>query len=99
MSPASVKRDLDYMRNRFNAPIEYDRELNGYRFGRPRSGPRYELPGLWFNAAEIRAPHHPAAPLGSPARAARRAGVAGDRSAARDSRRRGPFLGGDRQAH
>jgi predicted DNA-binding transcriptional regulator YafY len=55
MSPASVKRDLEYMRNRFNAPIEYDRELNGYRFGRPRSGPRYELPGLWFNAAEIHA--------------------------------------------
>lgn len=55
MSPASVKRDLEYMRTRFNAPIEYDRELNGYRFGRPRSGPRYELPGLWFNAAEIHA--------------------------------------------
>jgi predicted DNA-binding transcriptional regulator YafY len=55
MSPASVKRDLEYMRNRFNAPIEYDRELNGYRFGKPRSGPRYELPGLWFNAAEIHA--------------------------------------------
>ena len=55
MSPASVKRDLAYMRDRFNAPIEYDREANGYRFGRPRSGPRYELPGLWFNAAEVKA--------------------------------------------
>src|SRR5918992_2525890 len=55
MSPASVKRDLAYMRDRFNAPIEYDRDANGYRFGRPRSGPRYELPGLWFNAAEIHA--------------------------------------------
>ena len=53
MSRASVKRDLEYMRSRFNAPIEYDRHLNGYRFGRPRSGPRYELPGLWFNATEI----------------------------------------------
>jgi predicted DNA-binding transcriptional regulator YafY len=55
MSPASVKRDLAYMRDRFNAPIEYDRDSNGYRFGRPRSGPRYELPGLWFNAAEVQA--------------------------------------------
>src|SRR5438067_6676465 len=55
MSPASVKRDLAYMRDRFNAPIEYDRDANGYRFGKPRSGPRYELPGLWFNAAEIHA--------------------------------------------
>jgi predicted DNA-binding transcriptional regulator YafY len=53
MSRASVKRDLAYMRERFNAPIEYDREANGYRFGAPRSGPRYELPGLWFNATEI----------------------------------------------
>ena len=55
MSRASVKRDLEYMRSRFHAPIEYDRGLNGYRLGRPRSGPRYELPGLWFNAAEIHA--------------------------------------------
>ncbi|HVJ24551.1 MAG TPA: HTH domain-containing protein, partial [Burkholderiales bacterium] len=55
MSRASVKRDLEYMRSRFNAPIEYDRTLNGYRFGKPRSGPRYELPGLWFNAAEVQA--------------------------------------------
>src|SRR5438105_1994990 len=53
MSPASVKRDLAYMRDRFNAPIEYDREANGYRFGAPRTGPRYELPGLWFNASEV----------------------------------------------
>src|SRR5688572_20220056 len=55
MSRASVKRDLEYMRSRFNAPIEYDRRLNGYRFGEPREGPRYELPGLWFNAAEVQA--------------------------------------------
>jgi predicted DNA-binding transcriptional regulator YafY len=55
VSPATLKRDLEYMRSSFNAPIEYDREANGYRFGKPRSGPRYELPGLWFNAAEIHA--------------------------------------------
>ena len=52
VSPATLKRDLEYMKNRFNAPIEYDREANGYRFGKPRTGPRYELPGLWFNAGE-----------------------------------------------
>src|SRR3989449_227826 len=40
------------MRERFHAPIEWDREANGYRFGKPRTGPRYELPGLWFNAGE-----------------------------------------------
>jgi predicted DNA-binding transcriptional regulator YafY len=53
MSPASLKRDLAYMRERFNAPIEYDREANGYKFGKPAPGPRYELPGLWFNSAEV----------------------------------------------
>jgi predicted DNA-binding transcriptional regulator YafY len=52
VSAATLKRDLEYMRERFNAPIEYDREANGYRFGAPRSGPRYELPGLWFSASE-----------------------------------------------
>jgi predicted DNA-binding transcriptional regulator YafY len=52
-SRAGLKRDLAYMRDRFNAPIEYDRDANGYRFGAPRSGPRYELPGLWFNASEV----------------------------------------------
>jgi len=55
VSRATLRRDLDYMRDRLHAPIEYDREANGYRFGKPRSGPRYELPGLWFNAAEIHA--------------------------------------------
>jgi predicted DNA-binding transcriptional regulator YafY len=53
MSPASVKRDLAYMRERFNAPIEYDREANGYRLGKQGPGPRYELPGLWFNSSEV----------------------------------------------
>ncbi len=52
ISRATLKRDLEYMRERFNAPIEYDREANGYRFGKPRTGPRYELPGLWFSADE-----------------------------------------------
>ena len=53
VSPATVKRDLLYMRDRFNAPIEYDRAANGYQLGSPRSGPRYELPGLWFSASEV----------------------------------------------
>ena len=55
VSRATLKRDLVYMRDRFNAPVEYDRALEGYRFGRPRAGPRYELPGLWFSASEIHA--------------------------------------------
>ena len=53
MSRASVKRDLEYMRSRFHAPIEYDRKADGYRFVEPAGGPRYELPGLWFSSSEV----------------------------------------------
>ena len=54
VSPATLKRDLEYLRSRLGAPIEYDRELNGYRFGSTDyAGPRHELPGLWFDEAEL----------------------------------------------
>jgi len=52
VSPATLKRDLEYMRERFNAPIEWDRQSRGYCFGKARTGQRYELPGLWFTAEE-----------------------------------------------
>jgi predicted DNA-binding transcriptional regulator YafY len=54
VSPATLKRDLDYLRSRMGAPIEYDRDLNGYRFGSTAyAGPKHELPGLWFDEAEL----------------------------------------------
>jgi predicted DNA-binding transcriptional regulator YafY len=57
VSRATLKRDLDYMRNRLNAPIIWDRERGGYRFDQvaPQVGGQYELPGLWFNSSEIHA--------------------------------------------
>jgi predicted DNA-binding transcriptional regulator YafY len=55
MSRASLKRDLEYMRSRLHAPIEYDREHGGYRLATGTAGSRYELPGLWFSPAEIHA--------------------------------------------
>ncbi len=56
VSRPTLKRDLEYMRNRFNAPIEWDRVRRGYRFGdEPKYGQRYELPGLWFSASEAHA--------------------------------------------
>ena len=57
VSRATLKRDLAYMRDRLNAPIVFDRDLNGYRFdgAAPKIGGQYELPGLWFSAAEIHA--------------------------------------------
>ena len=53
VSPATLKRDLEYLRDRLGAPIEYDREANGYRLGPQPRGPRHELPGLWFNEREL----------------------------------------------
>lgn len=56
VSRATVKRDLEYLRDRLNAPIVWDRELRGYRFDNPHTGaPKYALPGLWFNASEVHA--------------------------------------------
>jgi len=56
ISLATFKRDLEYMRDRFHAPIVWDREVGGYRFDTPHAAsPKFELPGLWFNEDEIRA--------------------------------------------
>jgi predicted DNA-binding transcriptional regulator YafY len=53
ISPATLKRDLAFMRERLNAPIVFDRDAGGYRFDKPGVGPRFQLPGLWFSADEI----------------------------------------------
>ena len=53
VSPATLKRDLEYLRDRMGAPIEYDRDLNAYRFGAEYRGQKHELPGLWFNEREL----------------------------------------------
>jgi predicted DNA-binding transcriptional regulator YafY len=60
VSRATLKRDLEYMRNRLNAPIVWDRDAGiagGYRFDTPHAegGAQYELPGLWFNSGEVHA--------------------------------------------
>jgi len=51
-SRATVKRLIEEMRLYLNAPIVFDRQLNGYRYA-PTQGQMYELPGLWFNASEL----------------------------------------------
>ena len=54
ISKSTVKRDLEYMRDRLNAPIIWDRVLRGYVFDHSQPGAqRYALPGLWFNDQEI----------------------------------------------
>ena len=58
VSPATLKRDLEYLRDQLGAPIVYDRDSNGYRFAAPDGAPawrgeKHELPGLWFSEREL----------------------------------------------
>lgn len=55
-SPATVKRIIRDMRLYLDAPIEYDREYNGYYYALADGASpdaHFELPGLWFNASEL----------------------------------------------
>lgn len=55
VSRATVKRDLEYLRDRFNAPILWDPARRGYRYDDADAPARFQLPGLWLNASEIHA--------------------------------------------
>lgn len=52
VSRATFKRDIEYMRERLNAPIEWDRDQGGYRYAGPQKDRQQSLPGLWFNSSE-----------------------------------------------
>ena len=54
VSRATFKRDLEYLRDRLHAPIEWDKAVGGDRFTEGQAtNISHELPGLWFNASEI----------------------------------------------
>src|SRR6056297_2767013 len=54
ISRATFKRDLEYLRDRMDAPILWDPEAGGYRLATESGEPQnYELPGLWLNAGEL----------------------------------------------
>jgi len=58
VSRATVRRDLEYMRDRLAAPIIWNSEARCYRYDSDAEGEgedRYALPGLWFNASEVHA--------------------------------------------
>ena len=58
VSRATLKRDLEYLRERLDAPIVYDRFANGYSMRPEARDPRqvkHELPGVWFSEREIHA--------------------------------------------
>ena len=56
ISRATFKRDLEYMRDRFQAPVVWDAEERGYRYEtEPQGSRKFALPGLWFDEAEAHA--------------------------------------------
>jgi predicted DNA-binding transcriptional regulator YafY len=55
VSPATLKRDLQYLRDRMDAPIVYHRHDNLYRLSTGGLAPARELPGVWFSEPEIHA--------------------------------------------
>ena len=51
-SERTARRVIAELRDELQAPIEYERERNGYRYaGSERDS--FELPGTWFSAAEL----------------------------------------------
>ena len=55
VSRATLTRDLQYLRDRMNAPIVFDRDSGGYRFDKAGKNQSHELPGVWFSEQEIHA--------------------------------------------
>lgn len=55
ISPATFKRDLEYLRSRMQASIVYDRFMGGYKFENSDAEERIEMPGLWFSEKEATA--------------------------------------------
>ncbi len=52
-SKATADRDIKALRDYLNAPVEYNRELNGYIYNQQSASKPFELPGLWFSTEEL----------------------------------------------
>jgi len=52
---SSVYRLIRLMKDHLGAPIEWHEDLGGYYYQRNAIDGPYELPGLWFSAAELQA--------------------------------------------
>jgi predicted DNA-binding transcriptional regulator YafY len=55
VSPAQFKRDLAFLRDRFQVQIEYDPEKRGYLLAHDKEAASVELPGPMYTAREIHA--------------------------------------------
>jgi predicted DNA-binding transcriptional regulator YafY len=52
ISHATFKRDLAVLRDRFDVPIVYDRDVGAYKLDQTYN--RKRLPGIWFSPEEIK---------------------------------------------
>ena len=56
VSRATFKRDLEYLRDRMQMPIVWNRDLGGYQLdSNAATAHLFQLPGLWFSSEEIHA--------------------------------------------
>lgn len=53
VSPATLKRDLKYLREQLGTPVEYDAFERSYQVADLPQRARQELPGLWFSEADL----------------------------------------------
>lgn len=54
VSEASIKRDIEFLRDRLGCPMEWNRSLRGYVIRDDLAeGGRFELPGIWFDSSEV----------------------------------------------
>src|SRR5688572_3027389 len=54
-SKSTVLRTINTLKNHLNAPVVFDANAGGYKYGKPETGEAFELPGLWFTAHELQA--------------------------------------------
>jgi predicted DNA-binding transcriptional regulator YafY len=52
VSRATFTRDIEYMRDRLNAPIQWSKADGGYSYAVGKNASQQPLPGLWFNSEE-----------------------------------------------
>ena len=53
VSPATLKRDLKYLRETLGTPVHYDAFDRTYRVNDPSSQSHHEMPSVWFSEAEL----------------------------------------------
>src|SRR5687768_13523352 len=54
-SKSTPHRAINALKDHLNAPVVFDADAGGYKYGKPETGEAFELPGLWFTAHELQA--------------------------------------------